>query len=52
VIELDKGVGGPKRQLQLLTRDHFSRPLDKQSEKTKRLLLQLDLATIFPHLTR
>jgi len=51
VIKLDKGVGGPKRLLQFLAGNHFSRPLQQNRQDAKGLLLQLDLAALCPHLT-
>jgi hypothetical protein len=51
VFELHEGVGRPKRLLEFLARDHFSRALEKQSQKAKGLLLQSDPVTFSPHFT-
>jgi hypothetical protein len=40
VVEVNKGVGGPEFFAQLLSRDQFSRPLQKSGQKLKWLILE------------
>ena len=40
LIELDEGIRGPERLLQLFARDHFTRSVEQQGQNLKRLILE------------
>jgi hypothetical protein len=42
VVEIDERVGGPEAVTELLPRDHFARPFEKNLKNVKRAVLELD----------
>jgi hypothetical protein len=47
VVELDEGIGGPERLMQLFPGDNLPRVSQEHSQHAKRLFLKLDLPAVF-----